>query len=74
MRNFYKDMYLNTYLCKGFIQMYVNSNADYFGIVGGDSDNTATAGMWDLYLSHSLARSGDSVGCSASLYPHMDIK
>ena len=74
MRNFYKDMYLNTYLCKGFIQMYVNSNADYFGIVGGNFNYTTSAGMWYLYLYYSLTDSDYHVGCSASLYPHMDIK
>ena len=66
MRNFYKDMYLNTYLCKGFIQMYVNSNADYFGIVGGNHNNTTNAGMWNLNLNNSLTNSNNNIGCSDS--------
>ena len=66
MRNFYKDMYLNTYLCKGFIQMYVNSNADYFGIVGGNYNNTTNAGMWNLNLNNSLTSSNNNIGCSDS--------
>ena len=66
MRNFYKDMYLNTYLCKGFIQMYVNSGADYFGIVGGNYNNTTNAGMWNLNLNNSLTNSNNNIGCSDS--------
>ena len=54
--------------------MYVNSNADYFAIVGGNYNNTTNAGMWCLYLNGSLTNSYYYVGCSASLYPHMDIK
>ena len=52
----------------------VNSHADYFAIVGGYCYNAADAGMWSLYLGRSLAYSSSSIGCSASLYPHMDIK
>ena len=66
MSNFYKDMYLNAYLCKGFIQMYVNSNADYFAIVGGNYNNTTNAGMWNLNLNNSLTNSNNNIGCSDS--------
>ena len=59
-------MYLNTYLCKGFIQMYVNSNADYFGIVGVTYNNTTNAGMWNLNLNNSLTNSNNNIGCSDS--------
>ena len=50
------------------------SSADFFGFVGGDYNSPTNAGMWDLYLVYSLAVSGSYIGCSASLYPHMDIK
>ena len=36
--------------------------------------DTTSAGMWDLFLNNSLTYSYSHIGCSASLYPHMDIK
>ena len=54
--------------------LYVYSNADCFGIVGGYYNITTSAGMWILYLYSSLTYSSRDIGCSASLYPHMDIK
>ena len=52
----------------------VNSTADYFALVGGDYTNAANAGLWLLGLGYSLTNSYYYIGCSASLYPHMDIK
>ena len=54
--------------------LYVASGADSFGVVGGFCSSTTYAGVWSLYLSNSLTVSSRFFGCSASLYPHMDIK
>ena len=54
--------------------LFVGSDADSFGVVGGYSYNTTDAGVWYLGLGYSLAISYFHIGCSASLYPHMDIK
>ena len=46
--------------------MYVNSNADYFAIVGGNYNNTTNAGVWNLNLNNSLTNSNNNIGCSDS--------